>query len=245
MPVTLNSTASIVPDARYPSPVDAEPGQTLKTAAGTAGVELPSNLAQYGYIVGLLLAGYNEIPVDVWIAIRATNTKERVQVVGPIRVTASTTIEVDPADDNRFLHSTPWQYTTPVIPELTWTAVGGDIVFSQAGPGTLGPLPIGPGGSNRTPIGSVIINALIPGGLIFYMDCQPGATNDVSPVDLAGPSLTPAPAVAFDTLGGPHTTTCLSSLGAPGERRSGEPARRDRPRARPAANLARGIRFRT
>ncbi len=86
-------------------------------------------------------------------------------------------------------------------------------MFSQAGPGTLPPLAIGPGGSNRTPIGSVIINALIPGGLIFYMDCQPGATNDVSPVDLAGPSLTPAPAVAFDTLDGPHTTTCLSALG--------------------------------
>ena len=69
--------------------------------------------------------------MKVWIAIRATNTAERVQVVGPIAVTATTTITVDPADDNRFLSATPFEYTTPVVPALTWTAVGGDVVVAQ------------------------------------------------------------------------------------------------------------------
>ena len=44
------------------------PGDTIHTAQGTAGVELPSYLASFGYAVGLLHEGRNDIPVKVWIA---------------------------------------------------------------------------------------------------------------------------------------------------------------------------------
>src|SRR5262249_37186229 len=143
MPVAIESAAAIVPDTRYPAPSEVVAGQRLRTAQGTATVVLPSYLALFGYNVGLLHPGLNSIPVNVWLAIRATDTKERAQVVGRLTVTASTTITVDPADDNRFLGATPWQYTAPVIPELTWTAVGGDVVFSQDPGGSLPPLPVG------------------------------------------------------------------------------------------------------
>ena len=116
MPVTLDATASIVPDGRYPAPTEVVPGQKLRTPAGTANIELPAYLAPFGYAVGLLQPGLNELPVKVWIAISATNTKERVQVVGPFDVTAT--------DDDHgrsrptttaSVSATPWQYTTPAI----------------------------------------------------------------------------------------------------------------------------------
>ena len=94
------------------------PARSCGPPAGTANIELPAYLAPFGYAVGLLQPGLNELPVKVWIAISATNTKERVQVVGPFDVIARTTITVDPADDNRFLSATPWQYTAPAIPAL-------------------------------------------------------------------------------------------------------------------------------
>ncbi len=116
MNVSVTSSASIVPDARYPSPTDVVPGQTLKTAVGTFGVQLPEYIARFGYALGVLSAGHNDIPVKAWIAIKATNTKERVQWAGPVTLTASTDITVDPADDDRFVSATPFVYTDPVLP---------------------------------------------------------------------------------------------------------------------------------
>lgn len=63
------------------------PGDVVRTSAGTVDVALPG-------------------PLEVTLAVRATNTKERVQVVGPL--------------------SAPF-----VVPELTWTAVGGDITVAE------------------------------------------------------------------------------------------------------------------
>ena len=212
MPVGVTSTATIVPDARYPAPTEVVPGQSLRTAAGAASVELPAYLAPFGYAVGLLHAGRNSIPVQVWLAIAATNTKEGVQIVS-MDVTASTTITVDPADDNRYISSTPWEYTTPAIPELAWTAVGGDVVFSQ-GPGVSirEPLPVGTGGAARTVTGSAVIKASFAGGVGIYLDCRPGRTTGIE-FDFAGPTYEPVAAVPFDSKPGPRNMTCLSSVG--------------------------------
>ena len=108
-------------------------------------------------------------------------------------MTATTTITVDPADDNRFLSATPLQYTTPVIPELTWTAVGGDVVFAQDAGGNLPQLPVGTDGALRTVTGSAVIKASFAGGASIYMDCRPGHTTGIE-FDFAGPTYDAGPA---------------------------------------------------
>ncbi len=212
MPLSITSSSAIVPDASYPSPTQVVAGQTVRTAAGTFRVELPAYLASFGYAVGLLTAGDTEIHTSVWLAIEGTNTKERVQVLGPFDVVARTTITVDPADDNRFLSATPWAYSDPVVPELTWTAVGGDVAFRQAGAGALPSLPTGPGGALRRPLGSAVIQARLAGGANLVMDCQPGATTGIE-FDFAGPSFAAAPAPPFDVEQGPRNLMCVSELG--------------------------------
>jgi hypothetical protein len=185
------------------------PGDPIHTAQGTAGVELPSYLASFGYAVGLLHEGRNDIPVKVWLAIRATNTAERVQVVGPIAVTATTTITVDPADDNRFLSATPFEYTTPVVPALTWTALGGDVVVSQGSAGSIATqLPVGTNGALRTVTGSAVIEAQFAGGASISMDCRPGKTTGIE-FDFAGPTYEPGPATPVATVAGPKNLTCI------------------------------------
>jgi len=211
MPVAIDATASIVPDGRYPAPTEVVPGSKLRTTAGTANVQLPEYLARFGYNVGLLQPGLNQLQVKVWVAISATNTKERVQTVGPFDLTARTTITVDPADDNRFLSATPWQYTAPAIPALDWTALGGDVVFGQDAGGNLPQLPLGPGGALRAVTGSAVIHISFEGGAAIYMDCRPGAT-DVD-IDFGGPTYKPGPVTPFDTEAGPKNTSCLNSVG--------------------------------
>jgi hypothetical protein len=204
MPVAIDTIVS-------GAPTEVVAGQTLRTAAGTAGVELPGYRAQSRYAVGLLHEGRNDIPVKVWLAIRATNTKEAVQrTLTPIEVVASTTITVDPADDNRFLSATPFSYTTPVVPELTWTAVGGDVVFAQDGGGSLPPLPVGNGDAVRTVTGSAVIKASFAGGASIYMDCRPGHTTGIE-FDFAGPTFASGPATPFASVAGPKNLMCLRS----------------------------------
>ena len=216
MEIDVDGGASIVPaPPRYPSPTGTvvEPGQTIGLDGGAIGVALPSNLPRFGYQAGLLEAGLNTIPTKVWVAVRATNTLEGVRVFGPIAVTATTTIQIDPVTD-AYVSDNGFQYSTPSLPDSTWTAVGGDVAFGQAGPGTLGPLPIGAGGALRATSGSVVIAADVAGGVSFVMDCQPGATQDVNPTDGAGATFAPAAATPFDqTISGPRNVTCLSAQG--------------------------------
>ncbi len=150
MPLTVTTSTSVLADARHPSPTTTvDPGQTVRSAAGTFDVELPAYLAPFGYALGLLKPGPNTIDARVWLAVRGSNTRERARVVGPIDISATTTITVDPADDNRFASATPFAYTIPVLPQFDWTAVGGDVAIGQAGPGTLPTLPVGPGNAPR------------------------------------------------------------------------------------------------
>ena len=88
-----------------------------------------------------------------------------------------TTITVDPADDNRFVSATPWQYTAPAMPALEWTALGGDVVFGQDAGGNLPQLPVGQRRRQlRAVTGSTVIHISFPGGGAIYMDCRPGRT---------------------------------------------------------------------
>ena len=202
MPVALNTAVT--------APAEVVPGDAFMTEAGTASVELPSYLAQFGYFVGLLKEGRNDIPVNVWLAVSATNTKERVQVVGPIAVTATTTITVDHADDDRFLAATPFEYTTPVVPALTWTALGGEVAIGQDAGGHLPQLPVGNNGALRAVTGSAVIEAAFAGGTSIYLDCRPGRTTNIT-FDFAGPTYEPVAATPFATVAGPKNLTCIEA----------------------------------
>jgi len=216
MEVDVSGSAAIVADPpRYPAPAgtQVDPGQTIHLAGAPIEIALPGNLPRFGYQAGLLEPGLNTITAKVWVAIEATNTLEGVQVQGPFVVTATTTIEVDAGSD-AYISDNGFQYTNPVLPDSDWTAVGGDVTFSQAAAGTLGSLPVGPSGASRTVAGSVVIQANVAGGVSFFMDCQPGATQDVNPNDDAGPTFVPEPATPFDaTITGPRNLTCISAQG--------------------------------
>lgn len=212
LPVSLTSSSAITPDARYPTPSEVVGGQTITTAAGTAGVVLPEFLARFGYNLGLLGAGSNSVSARVWLVVEGTNTRERTQLVGPVDVTATTTITVDPADDNRFLAATPFAFSDPPVQQMTWTSVGGDAAFRQAGAGVLPALPVGPGGTLRSIGGSAVIHLTFASGASIFLDCQPGVTTNIQ-FDFMGPTFTPATAIAFDTEAGPQNLMCLNDLG--------------------------------
>jgi hypothetical protein len=213
--VSLTGTGTVVAAAADPSASDAAdvvPGQKLTLDGATLHFAFPEEMIRFGYTVGLLTAGPNTITVRGWVAIKGTNTKEGTQLIGPLDVTATTTIVADAADDGRFVSATPLSYTDPVLPATTWGATGGDVAFSQAGEGALPALPIGTGGAARVPLGSAVIQTNL-NGANFVMDCVPGAATDVNPTDNAGPGYAPTPAAAFSTVAGPLNVTCLDSLG--------------------------------
>lgn len=223
-PFTVTGTPSIVAEPpRYPAPTgtQADPGQQIHLDGAPVDVSLPDNLPKFAYLSGLIGPGVNTIHAKVWVAIAATNTLERVQVLGPYDVTAHTTIEtVDPTDPTYVSDDGMNIDALPVLDDTTWTAVGGDVVFSQAGPGSLGVKPVGPivGGvhADRTIAGSILVHADVGTGtaVSFYMDCQPGAVNNPAPTDLAGPTFTPASPAPFDsTITGPRNVACLSAQG--------------------------------
>jgi hypothetical protein len=202
--------------------LDSVPGQPLDVA-------LPENLQRFGYQAGLLSPGSNVLNVKVWVAIRATNTVEGVQILGPLAVTASTTIETSTGDNTgTFVSATPFSYAKPDLPQTTWTATGGEVVFSQAEGGTLGSLPVGNADALRPLAGSVVIQAVINANLSFFMDCRPGSVPVINPVDGAGPNFvenTPPPIDASIT--GANNSSCISNQG--------------RLATGPAANLPAGV----
>jgi hypothetical protein len=216
-PFSIAGAASVLAaPPRYPSSgTEADPGQTIRLAGAPLEVSLPSNLAEFGYRSQLLHAGENTIPIKVWVAIRATNTFEGVQVQGPFSLTATTTITIEPSDES-FVSATPFEFDAPMLAPSDWTAAGGDVVFSQGGPGSLGVLPVGPSGAPRTTAGSIVVQAQVGAGgsVSFYMDCQPGAVINPAVTDLAGPTFEPATPAPFDsTVTGPRNATCISAQG--------------------------------
>ena len=132
---------------------------------------LPAWLAQYGYNFQLLKAGYNEIPVQVWYATRATNTVEGTQVFS-FETMAGTDITTA---GSTFVSATPIEYEVPSLAAQAWTRRGGPVQFRQAGSGSLPPLPIGPGGRLQQPKGSLVISASLGAGITLTLDCVAGS----------------------------------------------------------------------
>jgi hypothetical protein len=183
------------------APAAASAGQQFTLAGEKLDVTLRPELARDAAAVGLIPTDGSTVTVvtRTWIALRGTNTREGTQVIGPLSVTATTSALYD--QSSQTISATPFAYTPPKLPDTTWTGTGGDIAFSQAGAGAitaaLGQLPVGGGGSGVVVQGSTVVQANLPGGANFFMDCQPGATNVTRPEAGAGTSFNPLVAAPF------------------------------------------------
>jgi hypothetical protein len=156
-----------------PSPVG--PGGGLQLGGASVAARLPDWIPEYGYNLGLLRAGRNDLPSRVWVAIAGDGTAQGTQV-REVSVTASTTISVD--GDQSFVSATPLDVAIP-LPATDWTAAAsGTAAFRQAGAGTLPALPIGLGGAAVVPRGSIVIHTTLGANVRLVLDCVPGtATN--------------------------------------------------------------------
>lgn len=185
------------------APAEAAPGQPFTLTGEKLEVklrpQLASDAAQAGLIPSSAGGTTSTIVTKTWVAIRATNTSEGTQVVGPLTISATTTAYYDEA--GQAITATPFAYTPPRLPDTTWTATGGEIAFSQAGAGAItaakGQLPVGPGGSGATVAGSAVVQANLPNDVNFFMDCQPGETIVTRPPAGAGVSFNPLVAAPF------------------------------------------------
>jgi hypothetical protein len=183
------------------APATAAAGQAFTLAGEELEVKLRSQLAHDAAVVGLIPTDGSQVSVvtKTWIALKGTNTREGTQVIGPVSVTATTSALYD--ESSQTVAATPFVYTPPKLPDTTWTGTGGDIAFSQAGGNALtaakGPLPVGGGGSPVAVQGSAVVQANLPGGANFYMDCEPGETDVTRPEAGAGTSFHPLVAGPF------------------------------------------------
>jgi hypothetical protein len=172
------------------SPAPVAPGSGLNLTGTSIHVRLPDYLAMAGHGFQILKAGDNEIQTKAWLAIAAPSTPQGVQVFG-LDAVAHTTIVEDAG--GAYVSSTPIDVTVP-IPDSAWTAGSSAVAFTQAGAGTLPPIPAGVGGGNLQPLGSLFISASIGGGGIkLNVDCQPGIGEGKS-------APTPVAAGAFETV---------------------------------------------
>lgn len=207
--------------AATPNPATAGAQITLSGATVTAAV--PAGLIEYAYnSLGMLATGVNTFPVQVWVALRATNTAAPVQVV-QLSADATTTISGSAPDAT----ATPLTFTAS-IPTTTWTATGGDVAISQAGLGSLGTLAgAGIGGATVTPTGSVYVATRIGDtGPQLRLDCLSGQQATVPGSNPLQFTYAELPAPAFDAVtvpgggteepppGPSPTFECASNLGA-------------------------------
>ena len=221
------------------APAQAAAGQSFTLTGERLEVKLREQLAKDAAAVGLIPSDGSTVSVvtKTWIALKGTNTREGTQVIGPISVTATTTALYD--ESSQTITATPWQYTPPKLPDTTWTSTGGNIEFSQAGAGAInaasGQLPVGGGGSNVTVAGSAVVQANLPGGANFFMDCSPGETVVTRPEAGAGTSFTPVAAASFAgvTVAGPATNPGGTPPPASGAGGPGGGGGRRRARRRP------------
>ena len=178
MAITLDATASIVPDGRYPAPTEVVPGQKLRTTAGTAehraaGLPGALRLRRRAAAGGPQRAAGQGLDRDQRHQHQGARAGRRPARRRPPR----TTITVDPADDNRFLSATPWQYNLPRCRRSSGPRVGGDVVFGQdARRQPAASCRSGTAARNRAVTGSTVIHIAFPAGGAIYMDCRPGRT---------------------------------------------------------------------
>lgn len=155
------------------APVYVPPGAGFKLQGMAVAAAFPDWIAEYGYNLGLLGAGANRVPADVWVAVAGRGSAQGVQVL-KASVTAETTVTA--RDGQQFGGATPLSVRVN-LPDSVWTAPteeGGRVTFDQAPPGTLPPIPGRNGGAAYQPTGSIFIRAALSNSTVFDLDCQPG-----------------------------------------------------------------------
>jgi hypothetical protein len=170
-------------------------------------VNVPATLLIAGYNLGLLVTGPNAIPVTVFVARSATNVDTGGGVKGTLVkkdnfVATVNTVIADPdgtagtGDET----ATPLAINQPLA-DWVVTPLGGNVVFSQAAPGSLGSVPgVGAGGAAVAAAGSMYASASVAGGLVkANFDCSPGTTIIDPPGGTSGTTFTPAASIgAFE-----------------------------------------------
>ncbi len=155
------------------NPVYVPPGAGFRLQGTAVAAAFPDWIAEYGYNLGLLNAGVNRVPAEVWIAVAGRGSAQGVQVLRAA-VTAETTVTA--REGQQFGGATPLAVTVP-LPDSTWTAPtaeDGRVTFEQAPAGTLPQIPGRNGGAAYQPTGSIFIRAALSNSTVFDMDCQPG-----------------------------------------------------------------------
>ncbi len=182
------------------SPRKAAPGETVTLSNATISASLQAWLGAYGYNFHILRAGRNEIPATIWVAIEASNTVERTQVVKAEVIATTVVTPRNPDVAGSETTATPISVTNLALPETTWKATGGSIELRQGRPGSL----VGSGAGAAA--GSVLIEAEF-GSFDITFDCRPGTVDIVNPPYPFTPASSWAP---FDTVAGPvpMSTTC-------------------------------------
>ncbi len=185
-------------------------GGTVTLSALSVSSGLPDFMPVFGYNLGILQSGRNEIAANVHVAVAGSNTVESVQVLDADLTATTTVTDPDGTPGTGDETATPVAVTV-ALPDSSWTPSGsGPIEFTQALPGALPEVAgAGPAGAVAKPRGSIFVGATIgPAKLNF--DCVPGTT-DLA--DLA--RITPSTPAAFASAAGAASTpTTVTAAGA-------------------------------
>jgi hypothetical protein len=192
-----------------PDPVELGNGDVTLSGASVQ-VNIPATLLIAGYGLGLLTVGNNDIPTTVYVSRQATNATAVAPGVqagaNAVQVDNFTFIGVTTITDPDGTPGTGDETATPIVvdqplPTMTVTPTGGNIVWSQGPPGSIGQLPAGVGSNAGTLVnGSIWASASVGGGLVrANFDCFVGTTNIDPPGGTSGPTYTPGTTIPFET----------------------------------------------
>jgi hypothetical protein len=162
--LTDEAGTELVSDASHPV------GKKIVLRDGTVSGVLPTWFLQFGFDSGMFGLGDTDLPVRAWLALKATNTAEGVVAPIALNTVARAHIETTAAgqvDENR---SSLTVVAAP-LPQLSWTATGGEVQVRQAVGESLPPLPVGRDGGAVRVRGSLYVEATLAGDLKMYMDC--------------------------------------------------------------------------
>jgi hypothetical protein len=146
-------------------------GDQVRLRDGTLSAILPSWMTSFGYDAGMLPAGDSTLPVKAWLALEATNTAEGVQP--PVLLNTVAEVHIELGAKGGVDESRSWITVRDApLPELAWTATGGEVQVRQAAGDGLPALPIGRNGAPQRVRGSLYAQVTLHAdGVKLDMDC--------------------------------------------------------------------------
>ena len=148
-------------------------GDTVRLRGGKLSATLPEWILPFAYDAQMIPLGDSEIPIQAWLALEATNTVEGVRGPIPLTTVADAHVELTPngvVDEER----STLTVVAASLPELTWTAAGGEVQVRQALGDGLPPVPVGRNGADVRVRGSLYVRATLSGDVRLDLDCLQG-----------------------------------------------------------------------